>query len=69
MYCISLFANIHLSHLAKKYLHWNGLRLKTYQASLKCLNQCFLGETRPRGHKTFFMLNSTEYNISTAHKN
>ena len=23
---------------------------------------------RPRGHKTFFMLNSTEHEISTAHK-
>ena len=31
------------------------------------------GEIRPRsgprGYKTFFMLNSTEYEISTAHKN
>ena len=25
--------------------------------------------TRPRGYKTFFMLNSIEYEISTAHKN
>ena len=25
--------------------------------------------TRPRGYKTFFMLNSTEHEISTAHKN
>ena len=24
---------------------------------------------RPLGYKTFFMLNSTEYKISTAHKN
>ena len=24
--------------------------------------------TRPRGYKTFFMLNSTEHEISTAHK-
>ena len=27
------------------------------------------GHTRPRGYKTFFMLNSTELKISTAHKN
>ena len=26
-------------------------------------------ESRPRGYKTFFMLNSTEHEISTAHKN
>ena len=25
-------------------------------------------EIKPRGYKTFFMLNSTEYEISTAHK-
>ena len=25
-------------------------------------------KTRPRGYKTFFMLNSTEHEISTAHK-
>ena len=25
--------------------------------------------SRPRGYKTFFMLNSTEHEISTAHKN
>ena len=25
--------------------------------------------TRPQGYKTFFMLNSTEHEISTAHKN
>ena len=26
-------------------------------------------QSRPRGYKTFFMLNSTENEISTAHKN
>ena len=26
-------------------------------------------EARPRGYKTFFMLNSTEHKILTAHKN
>ena len=26
------------------------------------------GKLRPRGYKTFFMLNSTEHEISTAHK-
>ena len=25
--------------------------------------------SRPRGYKTFFMLNSTEHEISSAHKN
>ena len=29
----------------------------------------FSSQYRPRGHKTFFMLNSTEHEISTAHKN
>ena len=28
-----------------------------------------VGLNRPRGYKTFFMLNSTEHGISTAHKN
>ena len=26
-------------------------------------------KVRPQGYKTFFMLNSTEHQISTAHKN
>ena len=28
----------------------------------------FLGPMRPRGYKTFFVLNSTEHEISTAYK-
>ena len=34
-------------------------------------NTKFVGgiKNRPQGYKTFFMLNSTEHKISTAHKN
>ena len=31
--------------------------------------KCTKCESRPRGYNTFFMLNSTEHEISTAHKN
>ena len=39
-----------------------------------CINQAnanldHMLDTRPRGYKTFFMLNSIEHKISTAHKN
>ena len=39
---------------------------------LKGLLQLYLSPwlvTRPRGYTTFFMLNSNEFEISTAHKN
>ena len=29
---------------------------------------CFIVETRPRGYKTYFMLDSTEHEIPTGHK-
>ena len=35
----------------------------------KSLIRLLLQKHRPRGYKTFFMLNSTEHKISTAHKN
>ena len=30
--------------------------------------EAFIQDTRPRGYKTFFMLNSTEHEISTANR-
>ena len=43
------------------------LEINQYKCLLKS-NQVE-GRTRPRGFKTFFMLNSIEHEISTAHKN
>ena len=40
-----------------------------FQSLSKILNSNYLTEYWPRGYKTFFMLNSTEHEISTVHKN
>ena len=41
-------------------------RKKSYSAELSMI--FYNLETRPRGYKTFFMLNSIEHEILTAHK-
>ena len=41
------------------------------QHNITLFDQCqfyHLGESRPRGYKTFFMLNSVEHEIFPAHK-
>ena len=42
-----------------------SLKQKTFKFS----DSMVLKDSRPQGYKTFFMLNSTEHEISTAHKN
>ena len=39
------------------------------ECSRKFIQFTFWDKYRPRGYKTFFMLNSAEHEISTAHKN
>ena len=44
----------------------NSLRIRGLLLKFYCMSLCLL--TWPRGYKTFFMLNSTELELLTAHK-
>ena len=60
----------------KKFIHCTFLRVNNngtdqtaWMSWLVCAFVLTHKKIRPRGYKTFFMLNSTEQEISTAHKN
>ena len=71
--CSALVCDVYCEFVTSHLVSWNRCGTCLYRflifAVFLTLIQIWPDKAWPRGYKTFFMLHSTEHEISTAHKN